>query len=116
MADFKILYTGSSKVIRRICEKLNLVPTLGTGHSDAYYGDWGDAAWQHAQQIGGNPHQVTAEDLGLGDLQDQIQMIMDAMGSSNYLVTHESAFVEYIVDHDGSEIILTTAANVLSWH
>ena len=62
--NFRIEYTGSSKLIRRICEKLNEVPILGTTHDCAYYGDRGEEAYQHSK-IQGNPHGVTLEDLGV---------------------------------------------------
>lgn len=38
---------------------------LGTSHTNAYYGDQGDTAYQHSQLTSGNPHHVTAADLDI---------------------------------------------------
>ena len=39
---------------------------LGTTHATAYYGDQGEAAYQHSLVVTGNPHHVTKADVGLG--------------------------------------------------
>ena len=41
---------------------------LGTTHEDAFYGDHGEAAYQHSLLRQGNPHNVTKGDLGLGNV------------------------------------------------
>ncbi len=42
--------------------------TLGTTSSTAHRGDHGNAAYEHSQQAGGNPHGVSKADLGLGQV------------------------------------------------
>lgn len=42
--------------------------TLGTLSTTAYRGDFGNTAYTHSQVITGNPHSVTATDVGLGNL------------------------------------------------
>ena len=41
---------------------------LGTSHSNAYYGDYGEAAYQHSLVTSGNPHNVTKADVGLSNV------------------------------------------------
>ncbi len=41
---------------------------LGTGHEDAFYGDLGQAAYEHSQLRSGNPHNVTKSDVELGNV------------------------------------------------
>ena len=41
---------------------------LGTTSSTAYYGDKGKTAYDHSQVTSGNPHNVTASDVGLGSV------------------------------------------------
>ena len=75
MANFKITYTGHSKVIKRLCERVNGLASLGETHENAYYGDLGKVAYDHSQLREGNPHNVTADDLGLGNVLNQIRAI-----------------------------------------
>lgn len=42
--------------------------TLGETSSTAYRGDRGKIAYDHSQTIGGNPHNVTKTDVGLGNV------------------------------------------------
>lgn len=51
--DFIKVTDGSSKTL-----------SLGIAHTDAYYGDFGKAAYDHSKAIG-NPHGLTTKDLGL---------------------------------------------------
>lgn len=49
---------------------------LGNTHSTAYYGDYGEAAYNHSQLVGAqgqtrNPHNVTLADLGYGEATSQ---------------------------------------------
>lgn len=41
---------------------------LGDTSSTAYYGDKGKTAYEHSQLTSGNPHNVTASDVGLGSV------------------------------------------------
>ena len=109
MGNFRIEYTGSSKLIRRICEKLNQVPILGTCHNDAYYGDQGEAAYQHSLTRG-NPHGLTLEDLGLADVPDQLRMLLEATGIRVTWTRHTDA--EPITTHDGEEIFFQSISRV----
>lgn len=122
-----IKYNGESKVIKRICELLNselvhvldvkvndesvvdedgiaqiLVPLLGDEEGQAYPGPLGKEAHDHSLTTEGNPHCVTAEDLGLGNVLDQLHAIMDTLGLSWSWITQND---EHIVDHNGDRII-----------
>ena len=44
---------------------------LGEGHDNAYYGDLGKAAYEHSQLTSGNPHNVTKDDIGLGNVENK---------------------------------------------
>ena len=49
---------------------------LGNTHNTAYYGDYGEAAYNHSQLVGAqgqtrNPHNVTLADLGYGEATSQ---------------------------------------------
>ncbi len=115
---YKINYQGSSKVIKRIVDKLNNLALLGITHDDAFYGDWGNEAWEHSKLKSGNPHNVSLEELGIENLPRRVQMLLEATGSADYWGTH--AFVEgepeYIVDHEGDYLMLLSAENLLAWH
>ena len=118
MSHFKITYTGSSKVIRRLCEIVNGLPGLGTTHEDAYYGDLGKEAYDHSQLTSDNPHHVTAADLGLAGVADKVNAIMFAIGMISTWITHNQ---EPIVDHDGAYIVFhgvgtTEERNYLLYH
>lgn len=41
---------------------------LGNASTNAYYGDKGKTAYDHSQVTSGNPHNVTASDVGLGNV------------------------------------------------
>lgn len=109
---FKINYTGESKVIKRLCERVNGMPILGKEHDDAYYGDQGEAAYQHSLQKG-NPHDLTLKDLGIEKIKDQVQSIMEAIGTVMPWTRHTG---ESITDHDGEPIYFQGTARLLEWH
>ena len=118
MANFKITYTGHSKVITRLCERVNGLAALGETHENAYYGDLGKEAYDHSQLRSGNPHNVTAADLGLENVLSQIKAIMVAIGMIKTWWTHND---EPITDHEG--VLLTfhgvsapDVENNLLWH
>ena len=113
---YKIVYNGSSKVIKRIVEKLNnwSEVMLGTTHSTAFYGDLGQSAYEHSQLTSGNPHNVTLEDLGIPDAARQLEAISDILGSDYDWVTETDNDV--IGDHNGDTYIISTAANLLAFH
>jgi hypothetical protein len=117
--NFKINYTGSSKILIKICEKLNSVPILGTNHEDAYFGDRGEAAYQHSLQRSGNPHRVSLEDLGIELLPNQMRMLLDAIGALDSWISHdrdEEGEITYFIDHEGDYLVFVSASNLLAWH
>lgn len=71
----KIYYDGSNKSIKRIAEILNTKPEVGENHEDAYYGDYGKTAYLHSQLRSGNPHNVTAADLGLDGIGNRVSLL-----------------------------------------
>ena len=71
----RIYYDGSNKAIKRIAEILNTKPEVGENHEDAYYGDYGKIAYLHSQLQSGNPHNVTAADLGLDGIGNRISLL-----------------------------------------
>lgn len=71
----KIYYDGSNKSIKRIAEILNTKPEVGENHEDAYYGDYGKTAYLHSQLRSGNPHNVTAADVGLDNVNNRISRL-----------------------------------------
>lgn len=101
MAKFQIIYKGESKVIRRLCELVNQCARLGETHDTAFYGDLGREAYDHSQLTSGNPHHVTAEDLGLAGVASKLDAIMFAIGMIRTWSTHKG---EPIQDHNGSPI------------
>lgn len=115
--NFKIEYKGSSRVIKKICEKLNMLAPLGTTHDSAFYGDMGKEAYEHAQMKSGNPHNLTAEDIGLGHVAAQLETIMYAIGMIRYWYTHEN---EPVKTHEGDFIVFhgvnAENYNYLTWH
>lgn len=114
---YKINYKGSSKVIRRIVDRLNNISLamLGTRHDEAFYGDWGNEAYQHSLLREGNPHNVTLDDLGIAEIPRQVALLNELIGSADNWVTHETE-TEYMVDHNGDEYVLVSAARLLAWH
>ena len=116
---YKINYRGSSKVIHRIVDRLNhLMETiLGNTHDTAFYGDLGQIAYDHSQAIG-NAHQMTADDIDLGDIRRRVDTLGDAIGVQSYWVDHEEDDDGPIsfVDHDGDELQFHDEANLLGWH
>lgn len=116
---YQINYRGSSKVIHRIVDRLNhLMETiLGTTHDTAFYGDLGQIAYDHSQEIG-NAHQMTADDIDLGDIRRRVDTLGDAIGVQSYWVDHEEDDDGPIsfVDHDGDELQFHDEANLLGWH
>lgn len=116
---YKINYQGSSKVIRRIVDKLNNLALLGVSHEEAFYGDLGNEAYQHSKILSGNPHKVTLEDLGIEDLPRRVQMLLEATGGASYWGSHDTednGEEICIVDHDGDYLMLLTTENLLAWH
>lgn len=57
-------YRWSGSIYVEISESL----ALGVTSSTAYYGDKGKTAYDHSQVTSGNPHNVTASDVGLGNV------------------------------------------------
>lgn len=114
--SYKINYKGSSKVIRRIVDKLNNLPLLGTKHDEAFYGDLGQTAYEHSQQRG-NAHDLTLDDLGIGNLPRQVAMLMDSIGAMGYWMDHSSeSDPVYIIDHEGDNLMFRSSADILAWH
>lgn len=116
--SFKINYNGSSKVIKRIVEKLNSVAVLGTQHDQAYFGDLGQTAYEHSQETG-NAHDLTLADLGIENLLGQIQLALEAIGAvdewGDYeLDDEEEQFLFY--DHDGDQLMFRSNSDLLAWH
>ena len=116
--NFQINYTGSSKVIRRICERLNNVALLGVEHNEAFYGDWGNEAYQHSQKTSGNPHNVSLEDLGIANLPRQMQMVLESIGAVDSWIDYGMDGDEhiYFTDHEGDFLVFRSASNLLAWH
>lgn len=113
----KINYTGDSKVIKRLCERVNQINVaLGITHEDAFYGDLGQTAYEHSQIKSGNPHNVTAKDLGLDGVKDKITALMIAFGAQANWGYDASDAESYIIDHDEIAIVFQTDADVLAWH
>jgi len=109
----KVYYNGSSKVIKRLCQIINSVAKLGTTHTTAFYGDLGQEAYEHSQTKG-NPHGTTLADLGIENIQRQIELLMDAVGSLNTWICHEDD-MEFI-DHEGNNLVFVTGSDLLKWH
>ena len=91
---------------------------LGTEHDQAYYGDLGQQAYEHSLIEEGNPHHVTADDLGLGNVLNQIRAIMVAIGMLKVWATHND---EPIADHEGvylsfHGVSAPDVENNLLWH
>lgn len=118
MANFRITYTGKNKTIQQLCRRVNGLAELGTSHNEAYYGDLGQQAYEHSQLREGNPHNVTADDLGLGNVLNQIRAIMMAIGMLKFWQTHND---EAMTDHNGVLISFHGVSapdveNNLLWH
>lgn len=109
----KIYYNGSSKVIKRLCQIINSVARLGTTHDKAFYGDQGQEAYEHSLTVG-NPHGTTLADLGIENIQRQIDLLMDAVGSLDYWIDHEND--DSFIDHEGDYLVFVSASNLLKWH
>lgn len=75
---------------------------LGTTSSTAFRGDFGNTAYSHSQLTSGNPHNVTASDVGLGNLS-----VLNTLGS---------ALQQIRVNAGGTAFeFFTPAASGLSW-
>lgn len=112
---YKINYQGNSKVIKRICERLNhwSEVMLGTTHDTAFYGDLGQSAYEHSLTEG-NPHNLTLGDLGIADLPRQVEFLSSVLGIQFYSwIDHDS---NQFIDHDGNELDFRTEPNLLAWH
>ena len=112
--NYKINYKGSSKVIKRIVDRLNhwADTMLGTTHDTAFYGDLGQTAYEHSQTTG-NPHGLTLDDLDLGDIPRQMLLVQEAIGSIDNSGDHDEVL---FVDHDGNELVFSSASQLLGWH
>lgn len=115
--SFKIIYDGNSKILRKLCELVNTKASLGTSHDEAFYGDQGQAAYEHSQQTSGNPHHVTAADLGLEHVLARLDAIQFAIGMVCTWVTHKN---ETMQTHTGDYIVFhgvnAENYNYLTWH
>lgn len=109
----KVYYNGSSKVIKRLCQIINSVARLGTTHQTAFYGDLGQAAYLHSLETG-NAHNLTLADLGIESIQRQIDTLMDAVGSLDYWIDHDTGY--NFEDHEGDLLVFVSASNLLMWH
>lgn len=116
----RIYYNGKNKVIKRICQLINQHVRLGTDHTNAFYGDWGNEAYEHSKIREGNPHNVTADDVGLGRVNDQLNALLQELGTFGNWIDSGTAGAEYepdyIVTHDGDYIELRAITNILAWH
>ena len=103
------------KITRRIMELINNFEgvELGETHDKAYYGDRGKEAYEHSQLRSGNPHNVTARDLGLDTIQDQINAIMEVLGTVGDWQSRDG---DWITDHEGERIQFHTVARILEYH
>jgi hypothetical protein len=118
MGRFIIDYKGDIKTLKRLCQRVQELPELGTEHDQAYYGDLGQQAYEHSLIEEGNPHHVTADDLGLGNVLNQIRAIMVAIGMLKVWATHND---EPIADHEGvylsfHGVSAPDVENNLLWH
>lgn len=109
----KVYYNGSSKVIKRLCQIINSVAKLGTTHTTAFYGDLGQEAYDHSQ-MKGNPHNLTLADLGIENIQRQIELLMDTVGSRDTWRCHDGD--DEFTDHDGNTIVFVFGSDLLKLH
>jgi hypothetical protein len=116
--SFHIEYTGTSKVIRRLCERINNVALLGVEHNEAFYGDLGNEAYLHSQKESGNPHHVTLEDLGIENIPRQMQMVLESIGAVDSWIDYNLDQGDYIyfADHDDDMLVFRSTSNLLAWH
>ena len=116
--QYKINYTGKSKVIKRIVDKLNNLAPLGIEHHEAFYGDWGNEAYLHSLLKESNPHNVNLNDLGIEYLPRQVSMALEAIGVVDYWADHDLVDDEiaYMADHDDDLICFRSTSNLLAWH
>lgn len=112
----KIFYDGSSKILRKLCELVNRKAELGTSHDEAGYGDESRAAYEHSGLTSGNPHRVTAADLGLENVLARLDAIQLAIGMMTTWITHKS---ERVKTHEGDFIafhgVTADNFNYLTW-
>ena len=103
------------KITKRMMELINAFEgvELGETHDKAYYGDLGKEAYEHSQLTSGNPHHVTAEDLGLGTIQDQINALAEALGTRKSWRSKEGF---YVIDHEGRRLQFHSVAKFLKYH
>lgn len=109
----KVYYNGSSKVIKRLCQIINSVAKLGTTHTTAFYGDLGQEAYDHSQAKG-NPHNLTLADLGIENIQRQIELLMDTVGSLDTWRCHDGD--DEFIDHEGNVIVFVSGSDLLKLH
>lgn len=62
--DTNLTYRWTGSIYSNMSSSL----ALGTTSTTAYRGDFGNTAYNHSQIITGNPHQLTAATLGLGNV------------------------------------------------
>ncbi len=63
---------------------------LGTTHETAFYGDWGNTAYQHSQVTSGNPHNVTAGDVGAYTKSETDSLLDDKEDKANKVTSWQS--------------------------
>lgn len=79
---------------------------IGESSTSAYRGDRGKIAYDHSQQTGGNPHNITKEQVGLGNVNntgDMDKPISSAMATALSDKLSNNGFT--IVKYNGSEEI-----------
>jgi len=77
---------------------------LGETADTAYYGDKGKIAYDHSQEVGTNPHEVTKDDIGLSEVTNDKQIPYSEKGEPNGVATLDDEGVvpdEQIDDIDG---------------
>ena len=81
---------------------------IGETANSAYRGDRGKIAYDHSQQVAGNPHNITKEQVGLGNVDNTLDMdkpisSATAAALSDKLSNNEFTIVKY--NESGSEEI-----------
>ena len=74
----------------------NLV--LGETSSTAYRGDRGKTAYDHSQTTTGNPHNVTKNDVGLGNVTNVAQAPATHVGDNTHLTSAQKTTIDAVAD------------------
>ena len=112
---YRINYKGNSKVIKRICDRINDLPGLGTQHHTAFYGDWGQEAYEHSQTTG-NPHGLTLEELGIGNIVSQVTALIMASGNMDkWIVSVTGEDDSDVWDDTDDELLFAFIEDALIW-